>query len=145
MQRSPGLLRFRKRQDGRCRDLTKLSGEDGLDIGPQSKIHAKFGEGKDGRIYFATHGGWWFDYARFATQEGYPGSHYMAYDPRTGQVQDFGLGPRFEGMNTGRNSIASMDSRIRTDISFTTTWLQRNGLTTRSLLFARWRHSIAYI
>jgi hypothetical protein len=82
-------------------DLAKLTGEDGLGIGPQSKIHAKFGEGKDGRIYFATHGGWWFDYARFATQEGYPGSHYMAYDPRSGKVQDFGIGPRFEGMNTG--------------------------------------------
>lgn len=82
-------------------DLTSLAGESGLGVAPQSKIHAKFGEGKDGRIYFATHGGWWFDYARFATPEGYPGSHYMAYDPRTRKVQDFGIGPRFEGMNTG--------------------------------------------
>jgi hypothetical protein len=82
-------------------DLARLTGEDGLGVGPQSKIHAKFGEGKDGRIYFATHGGWWFDYARFATQEGYPGLHYMAYDPKAGKVQDFGIGPRFEGMNTG--------------------------------------------
>jgi hypothetical protein len=82
-------------------DLNTLTGEQGLEIGPQSKIHARFGEGKDGRIYFATHGGWWFDYARFATPEGYPGAHYMAYDPRLGQVQDFGIGPRFEGMNTG--------------------------------------------
>ncbi len=38
-------------------DLTALSGESGLGLGPQSKIHAKLGEGKDGRIYFATHGG----------------------------------------------------------------------------------------
>lgn len=82
-------------------DLNKLTGENGLGLGPQSKIHAKFGEGKDGRIYFATHGGWWFNYARFATPEGYPGSHYMAYDPGLGRVQDFGIGPRFEGMNTG--------------------------------------------
>ena len=82
-------------------DLNTLAGEQGLNIGPQSKIHARFGEGKDGRIYFATHGGWWFDYSRFATPEGYPGAHYMAYDPRTGQVQDFGIGPRFEGVNTG--------------------------------------------
>ena len=82
-------------------DLTQLSGENGLNLGPQSKIHAKFGEGNDGRIYFATHGGWWFDYARVATQEGYPGAHYMAYDPKTGRVQDFGIGPRFEGINTG--------------------------------------------
>jgi len=82
-------------------DLNGLTGEQGLEIGPQSKIHAKFGEGKDGRIYFATHGGWWFDYARFATPEGYPGSHYMAYDPLLGKIQDFGVGPRYEGMNTG--------------------------------------------
>jgi len=82
-------------------DLNTLTGEQGLNIGPQSKIHAKFGEGKDGRIYFSTHGGLWFDYARFATQEGYPGSHYMAYDPRTGQTRDFGIGPRFEGINSG--------------------------------------------
>jgi len=82
-------------------DLNTLTGEQGLGLGPQSKVHAKFGEGKDGRIYFATHGGWWFDYARFATPEGYPGSHYMAYDPRLGKVEDFGIGPRFEGMNTG--------------------------------------------
>jgi hypothetical protein len=82
-------------------DLNKLTGQDGLPVGPQSKIHAKFGEGKDGRIYFATHAGHWFDYARFATPEGYPGSHYMAFDPHTGAVQDFGIGPRFEGMNTG--------------------------------------------
>jgi hypothetical protein len=82
-------------------DLNTVTGEQGLNVGPQSKIHARFGEGKDGRIYYATHGGWWFDYARFATPEGYPGSHYMAYDPHLDRVQDFGIGPRFEGMNTG--------------------------------------------
>jgi hypothetical protein len=36
-------------------DLIVLCGEYGLRRGPQSKIHAKFGEGKDGRIYFGTH------------------------------------------------------------------------------------------
>lgn len=82
-------------------DLTRLCGESGLRMGPQSKIHAKMGEGSDGRIYFATHGGWWFDYARFGTPEGYPGAHYMAYDPKSGHVQDFGIGPRYEGINTG--------------------------------------------
>jgi hypothetical protein len=66
--------------------LTRLCGENGLQLGPQSKIHAKFGEGKGGRIYFATHGGLWFNYARLATPEGYPGWHYMAYDLKIGQV-----------------------------------------------------------
>ena len=81
--------------------LTRLCGESNLRIGPQSKIHAKFGEGKDGRIYFGTHAGLWFDYARFGAKEGYPGAHWMAYDPKTGKVQDFGIGPRYEGINTG--------------------------------------------
>src|SRR5215469_8489772 len=47
-------------------NLTELCGENNLQRGPQSKIHAKFGEGIDGRIYFGTHGGYWWDYARFA-------------------------------------------------------------------------------
>lgn len=81
--------------------LTLLCGESALGIGPQSKIHAKFGEGKDGRIYFGTHAGLWFNYARVDTKEGYPGAHWMAYDPKTGKVDDFGIGPRYEGLNTG--------------------------------------------
>jgi len=101
LQRTSCLLRLEEGHDDRRGRPEQADWRAGLEIGPQSKIHAKFGEGKDGRIYFATHGGWWFDYARFATPEGYPGSHYMAYDPRLGQVQDFGPGPRFEGMNTG--------------------------------------------
>ena len=82
-------------------DLTRLAGEANLRIGPQSKIHAKFGEGTDGRIYFGTHAGFWFNYARVGTKEGYPGAHWMAYDPKTGKVEDFGIGPRYEGINTG--------------------------------------------
>jgi hypothetical protein len=82
-------------------NLTELCGESALRRGPQSKIHAKFGEGKDGRIYFGTHGGLWWNYARFATKEGYPGAHWMAFDPKTGRVEDFGLGVPNEGINTG--------------------------------------------
>ena len=82
-------------------NLTRLAGEVNLRIGPQSKIHAKFGEGTDGRIYFGTHAGFWFNYARVGTKEGYPGAHWMAYDPKTGKVEDFGIGPRYEGINTG--------------------------------------------
>ncbi len=82
-------------------NLTELCGESLVKRGPQSKIHAKFGEGKDGRIYFGTHAGFWWNYARFATREGYPGAHWMAFDPKTGRVEDFGLGVRNEGVNTG--------------------------------------------
>jgi hypothetical protein len=82
-------------------NLTELCGESHVNRGPQSKIHAKFGEGKDGRIYFGTHAGLWWDYARFATKEGYPGAHWMAFNPKAGRVEDFGLGVRNEGINTG--------------------------------------------
>ncbi len=82
-------------------NLTELCGESGVRRGPQSKIHAKFGEGKDGRLYFGTHAGWWFNYARFGTKEGYPGAHWMAYDPKSGKIEDFGIGPKYEGINTG--------------------------------------------
>lgn len=82
-------------------NLTELCGEQDLKRGPQSKIHAKFGEGPDGRIYFGTHAGYWWDYARFATKEGYPGAHWMAFDPKTGKIEDFGIGTPNEGINTG--------------------------------------------
>jgi len=82
-------------------NLTELCGEANLRRGPQSKIHVKFGEGKDGRIYFGTHAGLTWDNARFATKEGYPGAHWMAFDPKTGRVDDFGLGIPNEGINTG--------------------------------------------
>jgi hypothetical protein len=82
-------------------NLDELTGESALRRGPQSKIHAKFGEGKDGRIYFGTHGGLWWNYARFGTKEGYPGQHWMAFDPKSGHVEDFGVGVRYEGINTG--------------------------------------------
>jgi hypothetical protein len=82
-------------------DLNELTGEQSLHRGPQSKVHAKFGEGHDGRIYFGTHAGWWWNHARFATKEGYPGAHWMAYDPKTDRVENFGLGVPNEGINTG--------------------------------------------
>lgn len=82
-------------------DLNALTGEEHLRRGPQSKIHSKFGEGKDGRIYFATHAGNWFLKSRIGTKEGYPGSHWMAFDPKTLQVENFGIGVPNQGMNTG--------------------------------------------
>ena len=82
-------------------NLTELTGESQLKRGPQSKIHAKFGEGKDGRIYYGTHAGNWYNYSRFATKEGYPGADWMAFDPKSGRVEDFGLGVPNEGVNTG--------------------------------------------
>ena len=88
----------------RVRDLgalTQLCGEQFLHRGPQAKIHTKFGEGRDGRIYFASHYGLDFDFARYATKHGYPGAHFMAYDPAADRVDDFGAGPRYQGLVTG--------------------------------------------
>ena len=82
-------------------DLNTLTGEANLRRGPQSKIHSKFGEGKDGRIYFATHAGNWYEDALVGTKEGYPGGHWMAYDPKSAHVEDFGLGVPNQGVNTG--------------------------------------------
>ncbi len=99
-----GHLVYYDSKTGRMHDLgnlNQLTGEDNLHRGPQSKVHSKFGEGKDGRIYYGTHGGYWFDYARFATRKGYPGAHWQAYDPKTDRVIDFGLGVPNEGVNTG--------------------------------------------
>jgi len=72
-------------------DLNILTGQQDLRVGPQSKIHTKFAEGKDGRIYFATQYGNDFDFARVGTPEWYPGAHWMVYDPKTGHTADFGL------------------------------------------------------
>ena len=72
-------------------DLNVLTGQQNLRVGPQSKIHTKFAEGKDGRIYFATQYGNDFDFARVGTPEWYPGGHWMVYDPKTGQTTDLGL------------------------------------------------------
>ena len=37
----------------------------------------------------------------FRDQGGLSGAHWMAYDPNTGRVEDFGLGVPNEGINTG--------------------------------------------
>jgi len=81
--------------------LTQLCGEQFLHRGPQAKIHVKFGEGKDGRIYFGSHYGLDFDFARYATKHGYPGAHFMAYDPAADRVEDFGTGTPYQGLVTG--------------------------------------------
>lgn len=82
-------------------DLNVMVGQQFLRIGPQSKIHTKFGEGKDGRIYFATQYGNDFDFARVGSSEWYPGAHWMVFDPKTGQVTDLGIAYRGQGIVAG--------------------------------------------
>lgn len=82
-------------------DLNVLVGQQFLRAGPQSKIHTKFAEGKDGRIYFATQYGNDFDFARVGTPEWYPGGHWMVFDPRTDQATDLGLAYAGQGIIAG--------------------------------------------
>lgn len=81
--------------------LTEFCGEQFLKRGPQSKIHTKFGEGKDGLIYFGTQYGHDFNFARYATKQDYPGGHWMAFDPKAKRVVDFGIGVPHEGFVSG--------------------------------------------
>ena len=71
----------------------------------QSKIHYCILPGSDGLLYCATHASgpplghpswrpwntWDDEHVRF------PGAHIFTYDPATGRVEDFGIGPRREG------------------------------------------------
>jgi len=82
-------------------DLNVLTGQQFLRVGPQSKIHTKFAEGKDGRIYFATQYGNDFDFARYATPEGYPGGHWMVFDPKASHVTDLGIAFSYQGIISG--------------------------------------------
>ncbi|MCX6619486.1 MAG: hypothetical protein NTY38_00090, partial [Acidobacteria bacterium] len=91
-------------KSGRMHDtgrLTELCGEQSLGRSPQAKIHTKFGEGPDGRIFFATHYSIDFNFTRHGMYEGYPGAHWMSFDPRTRRVEDFGIGLPHDGLITG--------------------------------------------
>jgi outer membrane protein assembly factor BamB len=99
-----GHLVYYEPKTGQIHDtgpLTELCGEQFLGRGPQAKIHMKFGEGKDGRIYFGSHYGHDFEFARHATKLGYPGAHWMAFDPKEERVIDFGLGVPYQGLVSG--------------------------------------------
>jgi len=92
------------RKRHRVRDLgalTPLSGEQFLGPGPQAKIHTKFGEGQDGRIYFGPHYGLDFHFARYDRKYRYPGAHSRAYDPAADRVDDFATGTPYQGLVTG--------------------------------------------
>ncbi len=82
-------------------DMQELSGEKNLGREPQSKVHTQICEGKDGRIYFATHLSAWYNFAKISEPEGLPGGHWAVYDPKTDRLTDLGVG-------LPRNGIISM-------------------------------------
>jgi sugar lactone lactonase YvrE len=81
-------------------DMEKIAGEASLWTEPQAKVHTQICEGADGKIYFGTHLSAFFGFATFARPEGYPGGHWMVYDPRTDQVKDLGLALKGNGLLT---------------------------------------------
>jgi hypothetical protein len=65
---------------------------------PQAKIHVRLLQGRDGRLYFATHlGNFWY-HARESERAGFPGSHWVAYDPATGTIADLGVAAPCQGV-----------------------------------------------
>lgn len=63
----------------------------------QGKIHAPLGE-LGGRLYFATHLGW---YRARAGRVSYPGFHILRLDPSSGQLSVLARGPEEEGWISG--------------------------------------------
>ena len=65
---------------------------------PQSKIHVPFLEAKDGRLFFATHFGNFWNNSREFERDAYPGSHWLVLDPKTDHIEDLGIAAEHEGM-----------------------------------------------
>lgn len=62
----------------------------------QAKIHAQLHEGRDGRVYGATH----VKVEDPDSTRNYPGGHWFAYDPATSRTEDLGWSRRHEGIIT---------------------------------------------
>ncbi|MCE9613598.1 MAG: hypothetical protein K8T26_04935 [Lentisphaerae bacterium] len=65
-----------------------------LDVNPQSKIHTTILPDRDGRLYFGSHS-CERDYAppevRAVQRGGFPGGHWLRYDPARGRCEDLGI------------------------------------------------------
>lgn len=88
-------------------DLTDVCGEKGRKTIPQGKSHVNFYE-KDGKLYFATHLGYYeiidgMERLPEQAPEGYklyPGGHILSYDLKTGEFEDLAIAPEGEGLIT---------------------------------------------
>ncbi len=86
-------------------DLTKAVGEGDLHAIPQGKSHVQFVEA-NGKLYFATHIGY-YDHLKYfgkqvsPTAEGYknyPGGHFLSYDLSSGKLEEYAKAPAREGI-----------------------------------------------
>jgi len=85
-------------------DLNAASGEKDLHAIAQGKSHVGFAEA-DGKLYFATHIGYYSIVAGMETpgippkgMKPYPGGHFLSYDPATGKYEKLATAPRNEGI-----------------------------------------------
>ncbi len=86
-------------------DLTEICGEKDQNFIPQGKSHTRFYE-RDGKLYFATHVGYYelidgMDRLPVNPPTGYglyPGGHILSYDLETKKFEDLALLPDGEGM-----------------------------------------------
>jgi hypothetical protein len=112
-------------------DLDEATGQKGRHLIAQGKSHVNFVEA-DGRLYFATHVGFYSvvdgmettgvpppGYAR------YPGGHLLAYDLATGRIDDLAVAPEQEGV-----LAMNVDARRRRVYALTwpTGWFFRHDL-----------------
>jgi hypothetical protein len=88
-------------------DLTTVCGEAGMNAISQGKSHVNFYE-KDGKLYFATHVGYYeiidgMERMPENPPDGYqlyPGGHILSYDLETGEFEDLAIAPDGEGLIT---------------------------------------------
>lgn len=97
------LFRYNPRLDklDNVGDLTSVVGEDRTKVINQGKVHCDLYE-HQGKLWFGTHAG--------AYDRTYPGGHFMSYDLKTGEFEDFGIAAPNEGlvavsMDTARNRM----------------------------------------
>lgn len=88
-------------------DLTEICGEKGQKTLPQGKSHCEFYE-KNGKLYFATHGGYYeiidgMERVPVNLPDGYkpyPGGHFLSYDLSSGKFEDLAMASVGEGIVT---------------------------------------------
>ena len=81
-------------------DMNRITGQSHLNVEPQAKVHTQICEGPDGKIYFGTHLSAFFGFATFPSPEGFPGGHWLVYDPKTDTVTDLGIALKGNGLIT---------------------------------------------
>ena len=92
--KSAGLFRYDK-AISRVEPIANISTTLGNMHG---KIHTPIIEGKDAKMYFGTH--FAYPYGDPSQEVDYEGGHLLAYDPKDGSVEDFGIAHEGEGLLT---------------------------------------------